>query len=34
MTRDTKIKAEESIPITGQGLTSGRLLDGLAVKFC
>ena len=28
MTRDTKIKAEEKIPITGQGFASGKLLDG------
>ena len=28
MTRKTKIKAEESFPITGQGFTSGKLLDG------
>ena len=28
MMRDTKIKAEESFPITGQGFTSGKLLDG------
>ena len=28
MTRDTKIKAEETFPITGQGFTSGKLLDG------
>ena len=28
MTRDTKIKAEERFPITGQGFTSGKLLDG------
>ena len=27
MTRDTKIKAEESFPITGQGFTLGKLLD-------
>ena len=27
MTRHTKIKAEESCPITGQGFTSGKLLD-------
>ena len=25
---NTKIKAEESFPITGQGFTSGKLLDG------
>ena len=28
MTRKTKIKAEERIPITGQGFASGKLLDG------
>ena len=28
MTRDTKIKVEESFPITGQVFTLGRLLDG------
>ena len=28
MTRDTKIKAEEKFPITGQGYASGKLLDG------
>ena len=28
MTRGTKIKAEEKFPITEQGLTSGKLLDG------
>ena len=27
MTRDTKIKAEEIFPITGQGFASGKLLD-------
>ena len=27
MTRDTKIKAEERLPITGQGFASGKLLD-------
>ena len=27
MTRDTKIKAEEGFPITGQGFTLGKLLD-------
>ena len=29
MTRDTKIKAEERFPITGQGFASGKLLDGM-----
>ena len=28
MTRDTKIKAEEKFPITGQEFASGQLLDG------
>ena len=28
MTRDTKIKAEERFPITGEGFASGKLLDG------
>ena len=28
MTRNTRIKAEERFPITGQGLASGKLLDG------
>ena len=28
MRRDTKIKAEERFPITGQGFASGKLLDG------
>ena len=28
MTRDTKIRAEERFPITGQGFASGKLLDG------
>ena len=28
MTRNTKIKAEERFPITGQGFVSGKLLDG------
>ena len=28
MTRETKIKAEESFPITAHGFTSGKLLDG------
>ena len=29
MMRDTKIKAEERFPITGQGFASGKLLDGM-----
>ena len=28
MKRDTKIKAEERLPIIGQGFASGKLLDG------
>ena len=28
MTRDSKIRAEEGFPITGQGFASGKLLDG------
>ena len=28
MTRETRIKAEEKFPITGQGFTYGKLLDG------
>ena len=28
ITRNTKIKAEERFPITGQGFASGKLLDG------
>ena len=28
MTRNTKIKAEEKNPITGQGFALGKLLDG------
>ena len=28
MTRDTRIKAEERFPITGQGFASGKLLNG------
>ena len=27
MIRDTRIRAEEKFPITGQGFTSGKLLD-------
>ena len=33
MTRETKIKAEESFPITRQGFTSGKLLDGTGCKI-
>ena len=28
MTRETRVKVEEKFPITGQGFTLGRLLDG------
>ena len=33
MTRETKIKAEESFPITGHGFTSGKLLDGTVCQI-
>ena len=33
MNRETKIKAEESLPITGQGFTSGKLLDGTGCQI-
>ena len=33
MTRETKIKAEESFPITGQGFTSGKLSDGTGCQI-
>ena len=33
MTKDTKIKAEENFPITGQGFTLGKLLDGTACQI-
>ena len=33
MTKDTKIKAEESVPITGQGFASGKLLDGMECQI-
>ena len=33
MTRDTKIKAEESIPIIGHGFTLGKLLDGTSCQI-
>ena len=32
MTRDTKIRAEERFPITGQGFASGKLLDSTESK--
>ena len=33
MTRETKIKAEESFPITGHGFTSGKLLDSTGCQI-
>ena len=33
MTRDTKIRAEESFPNTGQGFTSGKLLDSMECQI-
>ena len=33
MTIDTKIKAEERFPITGQGFTSQKLLDGMECQI-
>ena len=33
MMRDTKIKAEERFPITGQGIASGKLLDGMECQI-
>ena len=33
MTRDTKTKAKESFPITGQGFTLGKLLDGTGCQI-
>ena len=33
MTRETKIKAEEKIPISGQGYTAGKLLDDTECKI-
>ena len=33
MTRETKIKAEERFPITGQGFASGKLLDGMECQI-
>ena len=33
MTRETKIKVEESFPITGHGFTSGKLLDGTGCQI-
>ena len=33
MKRDTKIKAEERFPITGQGFASGKLVDGMECQI-
>ena len=33
MTRDTKVKAEESFPITARGYTRGQLLDGTGCEI-
>ena len=33
MTRDTKIKAEERFPITGQVFASGKLLGGMECQI-
>ena len=33
MKRDTKIKAEERFPITGQGFASGKLLDDMEFQI-
>ena len=33
MTRDTRIKAEERFPITGQGFASEKLLDGMECQI-
>ena len=33
MTRENKIKAEESFPINGHGFTSGKLLDGTGCQI-
>ena len=33
MMRDTKIKAQERFPITGQGFASGKLLDGMECQI-
>ena len=34
MTTETRIKVEEKIPITGQGSTLGKLLDGTECQIC
>ena len=33
MMRDTKIKAKERFPITGQGFASGKLLDAMECQI-
>ena len=33
MTGNSKIKAEERFPITGQGFASGKLLDGMECQI-
>ena len=33
MTRETKIKVEEKFPISGQGYTLGKLLDGMECQI-
>ena len=33
MMRDTKLKAKERFPITGQGFASGKLLDGMECQI-
>ena len=33
MIRDTKIKAEERFPITGEGFASEKLLDGMGCQI-
>ena len=33
MTRDTRIKAKERFPITGQGFAFGKLLDGMECQI-
>ena len=34
VTRDAKSKAEEKFSISGQGYTSGKLIDGTECKIC
>ena len=33
MTRETKVKGEEKFPISGQGFTMGKLLDGTGCQI-